>query len=235
MSIPFSESQPFLKFLAKWQANLPSINLNQAIPNPNQTAVICVDMINGFCHFGALSSPRVHSIIEPVVELFQRAQAAGVPHFLLTQDSHEPDAVEFGQFPPHCVRGTLEAETIPEIRSLPFFDQMVLFEKNSIQSGLNTGLNEWLAAHPQVETFILVGDCTDLCIYQLAMHLRLDANTRQLQRRVILPADCSQTYDLSVTVAKQIGAMPHDGDLLHSIFLYHLALNGVEVVASLVS
>ena len=233
MSIPFSESQPFLKFLAKWQANLPSITLNQAIPNPNQTAIICVDMINGFCHFGALSSPRVHSIIEPVMELFQRAQAAGVPHFLLTQDTHEPDAVEFGQFPPHCVRGTLEAETIPEIRSLPFFDQIVLFEKNSIQSGLNTGLNEWLAANPQVETFILVGDCTDLCIYQLAMHLRLDANTRQLQRRVILPAECSQTYDLSVPVAKQIGAMPHDGNLLHSIFLYHMALNGVEVVAEI--
>ena len=235
MSTPFAESRPFLKFLAKWQADLPSTTLNQAIPNPDQTAVICVDMINGFCHFGALSSPRVHSIIEPVVALFQLAHAAGVPHFLLTQDTHEPDAVEFGQFPPHCVRGTLEAETIPEIRSLPFFDQMVLFEKNSIQSGLNTGLNDWLAAHPQVDTFILVGDCTDLCIYQLAMHLRLDANARQLQRRVILPADCSQTYDISVPLAAQIGALPHDGDLLHSIFLYHMVLNGVEVVASLAS
>ena len=57
MSIPFPASQPFLKFLAKWQADLPSFTLDQAIPNPNQTAVICVDMINGFCHFGALSSP----------------------------------------------------------------------------------------------------------------------------------------------------------------------------------
>jgi nicotinamidase-related amidase len=233
MSTPFSESRPFLKFLAKWQADLPSFTLNQAIPNPNQTAVICVDMINGFCHFGALSSPRVHSIIESVVALFQSTHAAGVPHFLLTQDTHVPDAVEFGQFPPHCVRGTLEAETVPEIRSLPFFDQMVLFEKNSIQAGLNTGLNDWLVAHPAVDTFILVGDCTDLCIYQLAMHLRLDANARQLQRRVMVPAECSQTYDISVPLAAQIGAMPHDGNLLHSIFLYHMALNGVEVVAEI--
>ena len=235
MSIPFLASQPFLQFLADWQANLPSITLNQAIPHPDQTAIICMDMINGFCHFGALSSPRVHSIIEPVVALIQLTHAAGVPHFILTQDTHEPDAVEFGQFPSHCVRGTLEAETIPEIRSLPFFDQMVLFEKNSIQSGLHTGLNDWLVAHPQVNTFILVGDCTDLCIYQLAMHLRLDANACQLQRQVMVPADCSQTYDTSVPLAAQIGALPHDGDLLHSIFLYHMALNGVEVVASLES
>jgi nicotinamidase-related amidase len=234
MTTPFRSSQPFLKFLADWQADLPILAIQQAVPNPLQAAVICVDMINGFCHFGALSSPRVRSIIEPVTGLMQRARAAGVPHFLLTQDTHEPDAVEFGQFPPHCVRGTLEAETIPEIRSLPFFDQMVLFEKNSIQSGLNTGLNDWLAAHPQVDTFILVGDCTDLCIYQLAMHLRLDANARQMQRRVILPADCSQTYDMSVETAAQFGAMPHDGELLHDIFLYHMALNGVELAAKIV-
>ena len=235
MNVPFHGSQPFLNFLANWQANLPSPSIQQSIPRPEGTALVCVDMTNGFCHFGALSSPRVHSIIEPVLALFELAHSAGAPHFLLTQDTHEPDAVEFAQFPPHCVRGSLEAETIPEIRSLPFFDQMLLFEKNSIQSGLNTGLNDWLAAHPQVDTFILVGDCTDLCIYLLAMHLRLEANARQLQRRVILPANCSQTYDLSVALADQIGAMPHDGNLLHAIFLYHMALNGVEVVASLVN
>jgi len=27
--------------------------------------------------------------------------------------------------------------------------------------------------------------------------------------------------------------MPHDGDLLHRIFLYSMALNGIEVVARL--
>ncbi len=233
MTTPFPSSQPFLQFLAGWQASLPGLSLPQAIPQPEQTAVICVDMINGFCHFGPLSSPRVHSIIQPVVQLFQRAHSAGVKHFLLTQDTHEPDALEFSQFAPHCVRGTLEAETIPEIRSLPFFDQMQIFEKNSIQSGLNTGLNDWLAAHPEVETFLLVGDCTDLCIYQLAMHLRLDANARQLPRRVILPADCSQTYDLSVPLAADLGILPHDAELLQAVFLYHMALNGVEVLSSI--
>jgi len=30
-----------------------------------------------------------------------------------------------------------------------------------------------------------------------------------------------------------LGAMPHDGDLLHGVFLYHMAPNGVEVVARL--
>jgi hypothetical protein len=65
----------------------------------------------------------------------------------------------------------------------------------------------------------------------MAMHLRLDADARQLKRRVIIPADCVQTYDFPTAAAIQAGAKPHPGDILHEFFLYHLALNGVEVVA----
>jgi hypothetical protein len=41
------------------------------------------------------------------------------------------------------------------------------------------------------------------------------------------------TYDMSVSTATQIGANPHGADLLHAVFLYHMALNGVEVFSSL--
>ncbi len=96
---------------------------------------------------------------------------------------------------------------------------------------MNTGLNDWLQAKPEVDTFIVVGDCTDLCTYQLAMHLRLDANARQRHRRIIVPANAVDTYDRTVATAQQQGGLPHDGDLLHAVFLYHMALNGIEVVA----
>ena len=63
------------------------------------------------------------------------------------------------------------------------------------------------------------------------MYLKLQANARNEKSRVILPVDCVDTYDLPVHVANDIGAIPHDGDLLHYIFLYHMMLNGIEVVA----
>ena len=106
--------------------------------------------------------------------------------------------------------------------------------KNSLNSALGTELEPWLDAHPNVNTFITVGDCTDFCTYQLAMHLKLRANARNKKSRVILPVDCVDTYDLPVEVAKEIGAVPHDGNLLHHIFLNHMMLNGVEVVARVV-
>jgi nicotinamidase-related amidase len=224
-------SLPFLTYLDGWLAQRPALPAQEAFAEPGATAIASVDVINGFCHEGPLASPRVKGIIAPIVRLFEQAWQSGVRHILLTQDAHHPQAVEFAHYPPHCVRGTSQAETVPEFRALPYFPRMVIFEKNSIHSGLHTGLDGWIHDHPDVHRYLVVGDCTDLCTYHLAMHLRLDANARQLERRVIVPVDCVNTYDLPVDASTAAGAMPHDAELLHRVFLYSLALNGVEVVA----
>lgn len=228
-----TESQEFLTFLKEWTAGLPRLELKEAVRQAENTALVSVDVINGFCKAGPLASPRVARIAAPVAGLMQRAWEAGVRHILLTQDTHDPDAVEFGSWPAHCVRGTAEAQAVDEIRALPFYDHMVTIEKNSIASQMNTGLAAWVEAHPQVDTYLVVGDCTDLCVYQLAMYLRLDANARQIQRRVIVPVDCVDTYDYPLAAARENGGLPHPGGLLHEVFLYHMALNGVEVVAGI--
>ena len=226
-------SAEFLNFLDAWLAGLPQASLAETISDPRSAAIVSVDVINGFCVSGALASPRVNQVVAPILALFQASWDRGLRNILLTQDTHEPDALEFGQFPPHCVRGTSESEPVDEFKALPFFDQFVQLPKNSIHSGLNTGLNDWIAAHPEVRTYIVVGDCTDLCIYQLAMHLRLDANARHLERRVLVPASAVDTYDRPVALAREQGGLPHSAELTHSVFLYHMALNGVEVVACL--
>jgi nicotinamidase-related amidase len=226
------QSKSFLDYLTDWHAQLPTLDLAGELKEPQRAAVISVDLIKGFCTVGPLASPRVQAIVAPTVQLFERAYALGIRHFVLTQDTHEPDAVEFGSFAPHCVRGTEESETAPELTALPFASQFTVIPKNSIDSSLASGFQDWLAQYGDVRTFIIVGDCTDLCIYQMAMALRLRANAEQLRGvRLIVPADCVDTYDLPVDSAQSLGIMPHAGDLLHLIFLYHMALNGVEVVA----
>ena len=224
-------SAPFLTWLAEWHAALPRPALEAVVDDPRRTAILSVDVINGFCHAGPLASPRVKAIIEPITRLMRAAHAAGVRHFIVTQDTHDHEAVEFAAYPPHCVRGSQESEAVPEFKALPFWSEVVVMPKNSIDSSLGTDLDRWLDDHPEVTTFIVVGDCTDLCTYQLAMHLRLRANALQKRGvRVIVPEDCADTYDTPVEAARQIGALPHDADLLHRIFLYSMALNGIEVV-----
>lgn len=226
----------FLDYLAAWEERLAPTRLEELIAEaggPGHVGVFSVDMINGFCHAGALQSDRVKGIIAPIVDLMTRAHGQGVRNFVLAQDSHPHDAVEFNDFPAHCVQGTAEAETIPEFMALPFAREFTRIEKRSLNSAIETGLDSWLEAHPEVTHRIVVGDCTDLCTYQLAMHLKLGANARNQMLPVVVPANCAQTYDLPVEMARDLGIMAHPGDLFHSLFLYHMALNGCRVVSEL--
>jgi nicotinamidase-related amidase len=175
----------------------------------------------------------VGRIARPVADLFERAHALGVRDFALTQDTHDPSTPEFQAYPPHCVRGSAESEAVDELRGLAFFRDIAIFPKNSINSHLGTGLGAWVQEHPRIDRFVVAGDCSDLCTYQAAMQLRLEANAANLARRVIVPADAVDTFDTPVSVARELGIKAHDGDLHHVLFLHHMALNGVEVVKKL--
>lgn len=230
-----SSSRPFLSWAVDWYNSRPTLDLDQVIDDaggPERVAVLAVDVTVGFCSKGALSSERVGGIVRPIARLFERAHKLGIRHFVLPQDAHSEDAVEFSAFPPHCVAGTDESATVPELQNLPFSDLFTIIEKDSVCVAVGTELDAWLEAHPEVTTFLTMGDCTDFCTHRLAMHLRLRANTqRQPTVRVILPMDGVDTFHIPVAVAEELGIMPHHGDLLHLLFLFNLAQNGVEIVA----
>lgn len=229
------DSQPFLAWLVDWYNTRPTLELARVIEEAggaDKVAIMAVDVTVGFCAEGALSSERVGGIVQPVVRLFERAHAQGVRHFILPQDTHSPDAIEFESFPPHCVSGTAESQTMPELMDLPFSDLFTVIEKDSVSVTLDTELDNWLAAHPEVRTFITVGDCTDFCTHQLALHMRLRANALKLRDvRVIVAMDGVDTFDIPVSTAEELGIMPHHADLLHLIFLFNMAQNGITVVA----
>ena len=204
------QSQVFLDYLEEWRRNLQPLSLARDVPDPSKAAVFSADMVVGFCSQGNLASPRIGRLIEPVRKLFQRAHHHGIRHFILAQDTHHRETPEFQAFPPHCLRGTHESQTIPELKALPFSDHFTVIEKNSLHPGLGTGLDRWLEAHAELRDAIVVGDCTDLCTYHLAMHLRLRANAYDMQDvRVIVPANAVDTYDLSVESAQATGILAH--------------------------
>lgn len=231
-----AQSAEFLDYLDTWAEALPSVTLESLIAEahgPEHIAVFCVDVINGFCTEGPLHSERVQGIVAPIVKLFTAAHAAGIRHFVLPHDAHDPNATEFASYPPHCIRGTSESQIVPELATLPFASEYVLMTKNSVHSALGTELVPWLDAHPEITHRIVVGDCTDICTFQLALFLQMRANAANQPYPVIVPVDCVDTYDIPVGVAKQAGIPAHPGPLFHSVFLYSMERNGVRVVRSL--
>jgi nicotinamidase-related amidase len=230
------QSKDFLSALVTWERDLPTIAWSDLRVEAQQgwVALFSTDMTYGFCYEGALASPRVQGIIPAVVAAFEGAYAIGVRNFVLPHDCHTPDALEFAAYPPHCQVGTKEADTIPELRNLPFANLFKVIPKNSLSAFFGTDMSEWLDAHRDLSTVVVVGDCTDLCVYLLALDLKLYANAHNWKMRVIVPESAVQTYDMAVETANEIGVLPHDGDFMHLVFLYHMRLNGIEVVREIV-
>jgi hypothetical protein len=106
MTKDWVESETFLDWLYTWKEALPTLDLKEAVPDPTRVAVVSQDLLKGFCDAGPLASERAASIVPAVVDLFERSYHLGVRHFLLLQDTHDPEAVEFSAYPPHFIDGT---------------------------------------------------------------------------------------------------------------------------------
>lgn len=222
-------------FVNEWLTTLEPMSLAELVPEPERAAFFSADLINGFVHSGPLASPRVRGLVEPVADLFTSGWEHGIRHFVLLQDTHPQDTPEFRAYPPHAIAGTEESATIPELAALPFTGAFTVIEKNSLNPAIETGFDSWCDEHRNLNRAIIVGDCTDLCVYQLAMHLRLRANALGLDDfEVIVPANTVDTFDIPVNAGTGPGSA-HPGDFFHQVFLYHMASNGIRIIRSLTS
>lgn len=228
-----AEHREFFEFLEEWFRSLEIIQLRDLTDNgndPRKLAILSEDLVKGFTTVGRLASPRIAGMLPEVVRLFNAAHALGVHDFIFPQDSHPADSPQFDAYGPHCITGTVEAETVDELAFLPYADEFTIMPKVSLNPAVGTMMDRWFDERQTIESVIIMGDCTDLCVYQAAMHLKIRSNAIHRRLRIIVPEDCVQTYDYGIEEARECGTMPHDGELMHRIFLYHMALNGIDIV-----
>ena len=147
--------------------------------------VLVVDMVRGFCEEGhpLYVGESIRRIIEPIRWRLIEERARG-SHIIFLSDNHAPDDAEFQVFPPHCIRGSEEAEVIPELRE--FAGEVI--PKTRFSGFYGTNLDQRLREF-KPDKIIVVGDCTDICV----MHTVADARNRDYT--VEVPADCVATFD----------------------------------------
>lgn len=211
----------------KFQKNLMEISEHLSKLEPltlselpaSKTAMIIVDMVNGFVKEGPMSSKRVESINLGIAQLLQTCEHYGLL-CLAFADCHTSDSPEFLSYPPHCLNGTVECQITSEISQAGHFQTIC---KNSTNGYLEPEFLHWRKQHPQVDHFVVVGDCTDICISQFSITLKADYNRENRFCRVIVPTDLVETYDLGM----------HDGDLMNLTALYQMELSGVELVSNI--
>ena len=139
--------------------------------DPSETAVVVVDMQNGFCHpAGNLFAPPSESAVEPVTDLVDRAHAAGA-HVVYTRDVHPPEQFEgnhyydeFARWGEHVVEGTWGAELHD---ALDVRESDLVVEKHTYDAFHETQLAGWLDAHG-VNDLLICGTLANVCVLHTA-------------------------------------------------------------------
>ncbi len=230
------EHRDFIQYLLDWYHSLRPMSLAELTGDGERSGEIVfvsADLIKGFTTEGRLASERIAGIVPNVVDLFTRAYGLGVRDFILIQDSHPEDSLQFEAYGRHAAKGSREAETVDELLALPFSGEFTILYKESLSPAIGTGLEQWMVDRPRIRTVIVVGDCTDICTYQFSLWFKMWSSATRRRLNVIVPEDCTETYDVGVSTAAELGITPHDADFLHLVFLYHMALNAVRVVSRL--
>lgn len=126
-------------------------------------ALYMIDMNNGFVNFGAMANPKYNDLVEEQQKMIQKFRRENeLVNFIL--EGHSKTASEFKKYPPHCIKGTKEAELIPELLAEQNKKNTKTYYKNSINGMLNCKLQRDIKRLKNVKEIILEGVCTDLCV-----------------------------------------------------------------------
>jgi len=139
--------------------------------DPDSTAVIVVDMQNGFCHpDGSLYAPASEEAIEPVNEVIETGRDAGAS-IVFTRDVHPPEQFadahyydEFERWGEHVVEGTWDAELVEDL-DVREGDHVVV--KHTYDAFYRTDLEGYLDTHG-IDDLLICGTLANVCVLHTA-------------------------------------------------------------------
>ena len=139
--------------------------------DPDSTAVVVVDVQNGFCHpDGSLYAPASGEVVDDVTEVVSRAREAGAP-VVYTRDVHPPEQFEdahyydeFERWGEHVLEGSWEAELVEEL-DVREDDHVVV--KHTYDAFYRTDLEGHLDTHG-IDDLLVCGTLANVCVLHTA-------------------------------------------------------------------
>jgi nicotinamidase-related amidase len=145
--------------------------------DPHKSAVLVIDLANDFVYQGGVIADaggaeyqkRAQAIIPTLKRLLDAARETGVTVVFAT-DAHTPKDAELKKWPPHAMKGTHEAEIVPDLEPVP---GDVVIEKVSYSPFVSSDIDRELQSRG-IERLYIAGLHTDCC----ARHTSGDAFQR---------------------------------------------------------
>lgn len=166
--------------------------------------LIVVDMVNGFIKEGKMSDKDINHItprIKALVESYL-IEEEGVAFI---KDTHDYDSAEFKKYPPHCIKGTTEAELISELSQ--YESRALSYEKNSTSTIFAKNFMRDIERMKSLEEVVITGCCTDICVMNLAIPLVNYFDEQNKDVTVRVPQNAVETFNSEVHDRREYNSM----------------------------
>ncbi len=183
----------------------------------NKEILIVVDMLKGFIDEGPLADPSIRQIVPENVRLVETFLNEKKP-VLYFQDAHTKDALEFENYPPHCLKGTKESELIDELKV--FEDKMIQVEKNTTNGFFAPAFQSYLKENPDLDKITVIGCCTDICVLNFSVTMKTYSQTIGHPITIVVPENAVDTF----------GLPHHDKKQYHDSALGMMRGAGIQVI-----
>ncbi len=171
-----------------------------------KTALVIVDMQNDFAHpDGALYVPAAKETLPGIQRLLTRARESGV-RIAYTQDTHREGDPEWNNWPEHVKMGTWGWEIVDELKPEP---SELVCQKTRYDGFYGTELEHYLARVWDVDTVVIVGTVSNICV----LHTAASAGLRFF--RLVMPADgVGALTDFGQAMALRLVSWLYPGDVV---------------------
>lgn len=205
----------------------------------NKVGLVIVDIVNGFCKKGNLApatfNPSVVKMITNADKIAREFTGRNSP-VMIFLDTHEEGIPEF-PFPAHCVKGSGEEKLVEELEWLYSKPEVEILQKDCINGFIgainplgNNQVIDWVNSN-ELETIVVVGICTDICVKQFVQAMLSARNhkmTPTLQSVIVWTEACA-TYDLPLETVQSIDLpdhLAHPQEIFHHMGLYFMQASG---------
>lgn len=182
--------------------------------------LVVVDMVKGFVEVGPMSDKKIANIVGVIKALLMKFSADD-QGFAFVKEAHLADSLEFKRYPRHCLKDTVEAELVDDLK--PFESLAFVYEKNATSAIFNETFIEDLKKMVLLDEVIIVGCCTDICVLNLAIPLRNYFDQNDMDTNVTVLIDAVDTYnsgqhdrdeynDIAFKLMKQAGILLHKSE-----------------------
>ena len=124
--------------------------------------LIVVDMVNGFCKEGVMADNKAMDVVGLQKVLIGDYLNSDDGVVVFVKEAHSENAVEFKDFPRHCVEGESESMIIDELDC--YVKDSFVIGKNCTSFMVVSEFKEFIDKMSNLESVMGCGVCIDICV-----------------------------------------------------------------------